>query len=159
MIRRRCAKLVQGGFEVKKSSPSTQQQIGLDRIMDSRIILKSAVLTTDSMHTFLRCLRSFAAKLIPVIGNHLSKARSTFSPAFSSGPFGSTAFFTSSTVLSIRSPAFSAGPFCRQDTAKASNGNRHKDNSNVVFMETNLRRVKAFPQWGVTLPTRIKLVA
>jgi len=70
--------------------------------------------------------------------NHLSKALSTFSPAFSRGPFGSTASFTFSTALSTLSPAFSAGPFSLQETTEATNGNKHNDNSNVVFMCSKL---------------------
>lgn len=77
-----------------------------------------------------------ARNLRPIAcSNQLSKALSTFSPAFSTGPYGSTASFTSSTVLSILSPAFSAGPFSLQETTEASNGNKHNDNSNVVFMD------------------------
>ena len=70
--------------------------------------------------------------------NHLSKALSTFSPAFSTGPFGSTASFTFSTALSTCSPAFSAGPFSLQETTEATNGNKHNDNSNVAFMCSKL---------------------
>ena len=70
---------------------------------------------------------------------HLSKALSTFSPAFSTGPFGSTASLAFSTALSTFSPAFSAGPFSLQETTEATKGNIHNDNRNVVFMCPKLR--------------------
>ena len=66
--------------------------------------------------------------------NQLPRALSTFSPAFSTGPFGSTASFTLSTALSMFSPALSAGPFSLQETTEATNGIRQNDTNNNGFM-------------------------
>ena len=61
---------------------------------------------------------------------HLPKALSTFSPAFSTGPFGSTASFTLSTALSMLSPALSAGPFSLQETDATNGSTQNKADSN-----------------------------
>ena len=64
----------------------------------------------------------------------LLSARSTFSPALSTGPLGSTASFTLSTARSMLSPVRSAGPFSLQETTEATNGSRQNDTNNNGFM-------------------------